>query len=82
MALTRERLMDFLSGTVGIDPVDIDEDTPLYSSGLADSFDMVDMIAFIESETQLRLSPEDISLDNFDSVNRILRFVSCRNGRE
>ena len=33
---------------------------------------------FIEKEGGVRLNPTDVSLDNLDSIERILRFVEAR----
>src|SRR5262249_21762843 len=82
MALTRDKLMNYLGQKLGIDVSEIDDDTPLYSSGIADSFSMVDMLIFIESEAGFKLDPTDVTLDNLDSVGRILNFVDTRTGRQ
>lgn len=78
MSLTRENLLDYLRDRVGIDPSSIDDDTPLYSSGLADSFSMVDLVMFLEGAVGSTLDPVDITLDNLDSVSRILKFAETR----
>jgi acyl carrier protein len=78
MALDREDLRRYLHEKQGLEPEDFEDDTPLFSSGLLDSFSMVDLIMFIENTAGLRVHPADVTLDNFDSIDRILAFVGAR----
>ncbi|HEX2078203.1 MAG TPA: acyl carrier protein [Longimicrobium sp.] len=71
----QQKLISFFEARLGVDPGQIAAETPLYSSGLLDSFGMVEVIMFVEQESGVRFNPEDISLENLDSVERILRFV-------
>jgi acyl carrier protein len=76
--MNRNALMTYLNDRMGLDVSSISDDTPLFSSSLLDSFSMVDLIMYIEKESGVVLSPTDVSLDNLDSVGRILNFVSAR----
>lgn len=60
-------------------PGDLDSfqnDTALFSSGLLDSFHLVELVSFIESEAEIRIKPMEVNLHNLDSVNQILDFVT------
>lgn len=76
--MNSESLKTYLGDRMGIDRGTLAEDTPLFSSNLLDSFSMVDLIMFIEKESGVRLEPTDVSLDNLDSIGRILKFVDGR----
>jgi len=78
MVLDRENLRRYLHEKQGLEPEDFEDDTLLFSSGLIDSFSMVDLIIFIEDTGDLRVHPADVTLDNFDSIDRILAFVETR----
>lgn len=78
MALDRDSLRRYLHEKQGLELEDFDDDTLLFSSGLIDSFSMVDLILFIEDTADLRVHPADVTLDHLDSVNRILAFVEAR----
>ena len=78
MALGREDLRRYLHEKQGLEPEDFEDDTLLFSSGLIDSFSMVGLIMFIEDTAGLRVHPADVTLDNFDSIDRILAFVEAR----
>ncbi len=52
---TDEHIITYLEEKQGIDPAQItSDDTELFSSGLLDSFSMVDLIMFIETEAGSR----------------------------
>jgi len=78
MVLERQRLRRYLYEQQGLTPEDFDDDTLLFSSGLIDSFSMVNLIMFIENTASMQVHPADVTLDNFDSVDRILAFVEAR----
>jgi acyl carrier protein len=79
MALTREALLGHLESARAIDVSSIDsDDAELFSSGLLDSFAMADLLQFIEETTGLEISSEDVTLENFDSINRILAYAASR----
>jgi len=54
----------------------IDDDTALFSSGIIDSMGVIALVEFIETHTGRKIKPTEITLENFDSVNSILRFIS------
>ena len=51
-----------------------DEDS-LFAAGILDSFGMLELIAFLEKERGLVVSPGEVTMDNFDSLERIMRLV-------
>ena len=73
--LDRSQIVAFLVSELGVDSAKVSDDTPLFSSGLIDSFSLVLLLGFIESKAQIRIEPTDVSLDNMDTISRILRFV-------
>jgi acyl carrier protein len=75
MPVTREGLLHFLSAELAVDAADITPHTPLFSSGLVDSFAFVTLLSHIESEAGFLIEPSDVNLDNFDSIERILAYV-------
>lgn len=78
MALQRQALVDFLNGKTRADLSAIGDETALFSTGMVDSFTMVDLLMWLQQQTGARLGPEDISVENFDSVGRILAFAAAR----
>lgn len=75
MSLSIETLKEFLEFDLGVDVAKVSESSPLFSSGLIDSFALVSLMTFIETEGRFRISPADVTLENLDSIERILGFV-------
>ena len=48
----------------------------MFSSGLIDSFSLVTLMSFIENAGEVSIDPSDVTLDNFDSIERIIQFIS------
>ena len=71
-----EALIVFLTTNFGLQHDELGASDPLFSSGLLDSFSMVQLVMFVEGEAGVRLNPEDITLDNFDTIGSILAFLA------
>ena len=76
MALTEARLVEYLRQKTGME--ELDAKTALFSDGTVDSVGMVDLIVFIESEAGFEIAQEDVTMENFDTVSRILALVASR----
>ena len=55
----------------GLPAESISDETPLFSSGLLDSFNMIEVVALIEERAGKKLRIADINLENLDTVRRI-----------
>ena len=75
MSITTESMVQFLKDDLAVDVDDINTETLLFSSGIVDSFALVSMMTFLESEAGIQISPADVNLSNFDSISRILAYV-------
>lgn len=75
MSETEQRLCDYLASHFGVDTSAIDSETPLISSGLIDSFGMVELLLEIESMSGQKVDPGDVTLENLDSISRMATLV-------
>jgi acyl carrier protein len=50
-------------------------DTPLFSSGMIDSFGVLELIAFLEDRFHVEIDPSRHDLVEFDTIGRIVRLV-------
>lgn len=75
MPLSQNDLISFLRSELSIED-DITGETELFSSGLLDSVSMVSLITHIENATGSAIQPADVTLDNFDTVDRITAYVA------
>lgn len=55
-------------------------DSPLFSSGALDSIAMLNLIALVEEHSGIEIRADEVTLENFDSVDRIMRFAQERVG--
>jgi acyl carrier protein len=80
MALTRDGLMAFLKNDLKLDTAEIGDASPLFSSGVIDSFMLVSLMGYVEKQGGFRIAPGDVTLDNLDTVARILAFAGRMSG--
>ena len=55
--------------------VSIDDDTQLFSSGLIDSLNVMELVSFVEGAIGQSIAPAEIVLENFDSIERIAQLA-------
>ena len=58
------------------DDMALDENTPLISSGIVDSFSMVSLKRFLEKKYEVRLPDEEATPQAFDTVTSIIALVN------
>jgi acyl carrier protein len=73
--MTSADIRAYLASEFGVDTSAVTDDTPLFSSGLVDSFSLVGIMSFLEEKAKFQIDPADVNLDNFDTIGRILAYV-------
>ena len=58
----------------------IDSHTPLISSGIIDSFDVVALLAIFESHYGVVIEPEEIDVERFDTPSQMLSHIDAARG--
>ena len=74
--MTMEELNKALRGALASRFGILEDDTALFSDGLMDSLSVIELVSFIEKQIGCAIPPAEITLQNFDSINRIVRFIS------
>ena len=77
MSLTAQTLIAFLKEQLNIEDV-IGAETELFSTGLLDSVAMLNLITHVEEQSRIEVRPGDVTLDNFDTVARIVTYVDSQ----
>ncbi len=54
---------------------DIDPSINLFETGLLTSVHVLDLIAYIEERFGIVISPDDLSIENFGSIDAMVTFV-------
>ena len=55
----------------------IEHSVGLFESGYLSSLDVLDLLAFIEETFSVAVSGDDLTMDNFGSIDAIVRFVDA-----
>lgn len=72
-----EKIITYIKDELSIEAIDsihIDED--LLGNGIVDSLGMIKLVVFLEKEFQVTISPEDMTVENFNSVRSISTYLS------
>lgn len=72
----RDRIVRVFSGPLNLDISS--DDTDLFESGVLDSLAFVELLLHLEREFGVTAALDDLEVDNFRSIARIVEFVSAR----
>ena len=79
MADMKELILDYVKNEYldedDEDAEELDENTPLISSGIVDSFSMVSLKTFLEKKFEVKLPDEEATTEAFDTVTSIMALV-------
>ena len=70
-----DEIRDFICSELDYEHHEVGDDTTLFTSGMVDSFTFVSLIALIETRLDRRLDPRGMTVENFDSIRRIVAFI-------
>jgi acyl carrier protein len=75
----RQQLREYLKRDILRDPnYPLGDDDPLISSGLIDSFSLVDIALWAENNLGVRIDNSELNADSFDTVNELADFIERR----
>lgn len=73
----KEKIIAYLKEEISNEPLDdIDINEDLLGSGIVDSMGMMRLVAYLEKEFQKKISPEDMTVENFQSVQSISDYLT------
>lgn len=76
---SKSLIHEFLSVSLIKDKsVQLDDDTPLLTSGLVDSLGVVRLTAFIEDRLGIKVPLEDITIENFETLGLLDAYLQGR----
>lgn len=58
----------------------IGDDDSLLESGVVDSLGILELVTYLDTEFGIQLADDELSPENFGSVNRISRFLVSKRG--
>ncbi len=77
---TAARLVDFINTDVSVSSEPIEADTDLLLTGTVDSLGVIRITQWMEDELGIEVDPSDVTLDNFQTVSRMMRYLGGLTG--
>jgi acyl carrier protein len=79
MSETLDQLSRFIASTILKQPARvIDSDEKLISSGLIDSFSLMDLALFVEDTFGVRVEDTELNADTFDNLTQLASLIESR----
>ena len=72
------RLTTYIKDEIVLDDVEITSETDLLLSGVVDSLGVIRITEWVEDEAGILVDPGDVTIDNFQTIERIVGFISSR----
>jgi len=78
--IAESSIIDFITKEIVTRPelLPIGLDTQLIESGILDSLSILRLVSFIEDKFSVKVSPEDVVGENFETVKSIIGFVIAK----
>ncbi len=70
-----EELKKFIQDEMVLNDTPINNETSLFSTRLVNSRNLMHLVSFIENKWQIKISPMDLILENFDTISRIIAYI-------
>ena len=71
----KELIKSYILEKILGEEIDLDNDSSLFEEGIIDSLGQVKLISFLEKKFNISIDPGEITTDNFDTIDQIMRLV-------
>ena len=72
----KQKILAFIKDEISFEPLEeIDLQEDLFGSGIIDSMGMMKLIDFIEKEAQIAIPENDLTVENFMTVEKIVSYL-------
>jgi D-alanine--poly(phosphoribitol) ligase subunit 2 len=71
-----EQIKNFISEITFTDLDKIREDTNLFEEGIFDSLGFLSLISYLDEEFGIEVANDELSEDNFESINAVVAFIA------
>ena len=75
MQQLKDAIIEYVVTECGVPSEEIDEERGLFSEGLIDSLNVMDLVVLIESQINRKIPVTDITFDNLDSIKLIMDYI-------
>ena len=73
-----QKLLAYIQNDLLDGSIEVAADTDLLKTGLIDSLGIMRLVAFLESEFTTTIPAQDLTLENFSSVNTIMAYLESK----
>ncbi len=73
-----ERLLGFVRNEVALDDITIEGETDLLLTGAVDSLGVIRITQWMEDEAGITVDPADVTLENFQTVDRMVNYANAQ----
>jgi len=78
----KEMIRDFIVNEILEKPdFQLSYDEPIIENSIIDSTEILKIVLFVEENSDIKVETEDITLENFGSINRIYDFIEKNKNR-
>ena len=75
MSDVRTKIKKFLEDSLDVDVSEISDSEELFTSGLIDSFALIELLGFMEHELNFIVNFADMVVDDFDTIDALVKLV-------
>lgn len=76
------RLLKFVQEEVCIAGIELAGDTDLLLTGAVDSLGVIRITQWLEDESGIEVDPADVTLENFQTIDRMLAYARSRGAND
>ena len=82
MSELTSRLTKYVQEEVCVVELSLQGDTDLLLTGAVDSLGVIRITQWLEDETGIEVDPADVTLENFQTIDRMVRYAKRRGARD
>ncbi|MEM9134196.1 MAG: acyl carrier protein [Actinomycetota bacterium] len=76
------RLLKFVQEDVAVGGIDVVGDTDLLLTGAVDSLGVIRITQWLEDEAGIEVDPAEVTLENFQTVDRMIAYAVGKGARD
>ena len=74
----KEKIVKIIGESSGYEEGEISKVSNLISDEIIDSLGMIELISLLEKEFNVIFSEDDLVLENFETLNKIIDLIECK----
>lgn len=74
----QQGVRQILKDVLNVDTEKLSDSDPLFSSGVIDSFALLELITVLESKFSITITAQDTKIENLDTIDGICALVDAR----